>query len=207
MKKRDFPWKDCEKSDFFRTLGENPRERDLKKRRDGNIMYTVQMEFHYYARRAAVAENSKYILDLLKNRGVVSEEQIDEGWKQVEESKGELDILEALKQNGVIQEEQLTAILAEEFGLETMNLETYAIPPEVAALVPPDVARQYHVVPVEVRDGVLVIAMSDPMDMDTLDSLRYLLGRDVEAVIAPESQISRLLDSDFGGLEDKSERL
>ncbi len=156
---------------------------------------------------AAVAENSDYILGLLQEKGVVTKEQIDEGWRKVEASGGELDILDALKQAGVVTEEKVVSILAEEFGLETMDLEGYDIPPEIAKTVPPDVAKQYHIVPVDVRDGVLVIAMSDPTDMDTLDSLRYLLNRDVEAVVAPKSQIEKILHSDFGGREDESERL
>ncbi len=154
-----------------------------------------------------MAENSDYILELLQEKGVVSREQVDDGWRIVEESNGEKDILDALKESGALSEEQQISILAEEFGLETIDLESYTIPPDAAELVSSQVARQYHIVPVMIRDGVLIIAMSDPTDMETLDSLRYLLNRDVEAMIAPASQIKKLLDSDFGGMTEESERL
>ena len=158
-------------------------------------------------RGIAVAENSDYILGLLQDRGIVSPEQVDDGWRIVEESGGEKDILDALKENGALSEEQQISILAEEFGLESIDLESYTIPPDAAELIPAKVARQYKVVPVMIRDGVLMIAMSDPSDMETLDSLRYLLNRDVEAMVAPASQIQKLLNSDFDGMAEESERL
>jgi hypothetical protein len=47
-------------------------------------------------------------------------------------------------------------------------------------LVEADDARRYQAVPVDVRDGVLIIALADPMAMQTMDDLTYKLGRELE---------------------------
>lgn len=141
-----------------------------------------------------MADNSDYILELLQEYNMVSQEQIDEGWRKVAESDGKLDILDALKSLHYVEETDLMAMLAQQYGLETLDLANYQIPEEVLKLIPPETARQFKVVPVMFHDDILTIAMSDPTKMETLDSLRYILGRDVEAVISPRDQIQSVLD-------------
>ena len=68
-------------------------------------------------------------------------------------------------------------------------LKGYEIPQEVIEAIDAKTAHRYKVVPVMMHDDILTIAMSDPTDMETLDTLRYLLGGDVDAVIAPQRQI------------------
>jgi general secretion pathway protein E/type IV pilus assembly protein PilB len=99
----------------------------------------------------------------------------------------------------------MMAMLAQQYGLETLDLTGYQIPPEVLEKIPPETAKQYNVVPVMEHEGVLTVAMSDPTDMDTLDSLRYVLKCDVEAVISPADQIAKLVDHHFGSIQESVE--
>jgi general secretion pathway protein E/type IV pilus assembly protein PilB len=78
--------------------------------------------------------------------------------------------------------------------METISLKGVDVLPEVRSLVPVDVARRYRVVPVFKNENVLTVAISDPLDFDTLDTLRYLLKCDVEAVVAPRDEINVALD-------------
>ena len=149
-----------------------------------------------------MAENSDYILELLTEYGMVSAEQIEEGWSKVAASDGRLDIVDALLELHYIDESEVMAMLAQQYGLETLDLTGYQIPDEVIAMIEADVARKYHVIPVMFSDEVLTIAMSDPTDMDTLDNLRYILNRDVEAVISPKEQIQKIIDQHYGTIND-----
>ena len=145
--------------------------------------------------------DSDYVLELLQENGFVSKEQIDEGWKKVADSDGELDILDALKALRYVDEQEIINMLAQQYGLETIDLSSFVIPDEVLQEIPAETARQYQVVPVMVHDDILTVAMSDPTDMETVDTLRYVLKRDVEAVIAPVKQIQKILEASYGGLE------
>lgn len=145
--------------------------------------------------------DSDYVLELLQENGMISQEQIDEGWSKVAESDGELDILDALKSLGIISDDEVMAMLAQQYGLETVDLSSFSIPEEIIGAMPADTARKYSVVPVMLHDDILTVAMSDPTDMDTIDSLRYVLKRDVDAVIASKEQIRKLLDAHYSGLE------
>jgi general secretion pathway protein E/type IV pilus assembly protein PilB len=75
-----------------------------------------------------------------------------------------------------------------------VSLRDVQLPPELRDTIPEEVARRYRVVPVQKTEDTLTVALSDPLDMDVLDSLRYLLKCQVEAVVAPRGEIQVLLD-------------
>jgi len=150
-----------------------------------------------------VTEDSDYILELIKENHMVTDDQIAEGWAKVASSSSELNIIDALKQLGYLEEGRLLAMLCEQYGLELVDLSDYTVPEDVAARMSPEVAKQYNVVPVYIHDGILTIAMGDPTDMDTLDALRVVLQCDMDAVVAPQEQINRLLIQTYGTDEEK----
>ena len=149
-----------------------------------------------------MAENSDYILELLTEYGMVTPEQVDEGWQKVTDSDGRLDIIEALQELKYVDRDELMAMLAQQYGLETLDLTGYEIPDEIIKTMTPEIVRQYNAIPVMVHDDILTVAMSDPTAMDTLDGLRYVLNRDVEAVISPQDQIQKVMDRFYGSLTD-----
>lgn len=152
-----------------------------------------------------MAQNADYILELLTDNGLLDPEQIDEGWEKVSNSDGKLDIIDALKELEYIDENEMLAILSQEYGLDTLDLDAYQIPLEVIDRISDEIAKQYKIVPVMMHDDMLTIAMSDPTDMETIDSLRYVLGCDVDAVISPLKQIEKKLDHHYGTVEESVE--
>ena len=149
-----------------------------------------------------MAENSDYILELLTEYGMVTPEQVDEGWQKVSDSDGRLDIIEALQELKYVERDELMAMLAQQYGLETLDLTGYEIPDEIIQSMTPEIVRQYNAIPVMIHDDILTVAMSDPTAMDALDGLRYVLNRDVEAVISPQEQIQKVMDRYYGSLTD-----
>ncbi len=155
-----------------------------------------------------MARDSEYILTLLKEYGMVTNEQIAEARDKALESEfGEMDIIDALVEIGAVSDEELLAMLAQQYGMEVMDLTDYEIPAEVIISLDVDIARHYGVVPVAKHDDILTIAMSDPSDMETLDTLRYLLGGDVDAVAAPKSQIDKIIAKYYAEQEEESSGL
>ena len=142
-----------------------------------------------------MARDSEYILTLLKEYGMVTNEQIDEARQVALESEfGEMDVVDALVKTGAVGEDELLAMLAQQYGMEVMDLTDYESPAAVIACLDVEVARYYKVIPVAKHDDMLTIAMSDPADMETLDTLRYLLGGDVDVVAAPKKQIEAFIE-------------
>ena len=120
---------------------------------------------------------------------MVTPEQVAQARQEAADSEEFVDAVDILKKKGIVQEQELLARLAPQYGMELLDLSHYDSPQDVIDSMSGDIALHSRVVPVMKHDNLLTIAMSDPTDMETLDTLRYLLGGDVDAVIAPQRQI------------------
>ncbi len=149
-----------------------------------------------------MARNTDYILELLQEHGMVTKEEINEGWDLVAEEEGKFDVIEALEKLEYVHPDELLQMLAQEYGLEVMELKGYQIPIDCIEAITPALAKQYNVIPVMKHDDLLTVAMSDPTDVETIDSLRYILKINVDAVIAQKDEIDKLIDHHYGNLEE-----
>ncbi|MEA2698984.1 MAG: type pilus assembly protein PilB, partial [Myxococcales bacterium] len=75
---------------------------------------------------------------------------------------------------------------------------------EVIALIPKDVARKQRVIPVNRADKTLIVAMSDPSNIQALDDLKFLTGYNIEVVVASEVSIADALAKYY---EEKNDAL
>ncbi|MBR2358167.1 MAG: Flp pilus assembly complex ATPase component TadA [Lentisphaeria bacterium] len=154
-----------------------------------------------------MARDNKYVLELIKQAGLVSPEQLEAAQQFVREFPGEISMVDALITKKIVSEAEITQLLAQEYGLEMIDLHNYTVPPEVVDAMPGDLAISYNVVPVMKHDDLLTVAMSDPGAMDVIDALRYRLGCDIEAVVATQEQINQILDANYRTPKDAMEGL
>ena len=103
-------------------------------------------------------------------------------------------VVDTLIAQGVLNETEILEFLAGQFGMEMISLKGVDIPPEVRDMIPVDAARRYRVVPVYKSENTLTVAFSDPLNFDTLDSLRHILKCDVQGVIATRDEVKVALD-------------
>ena len=139
-----------------------------------------------------MTSNDDYVLEIVQEHGLVNAEQIEQArgsLMQEDES-----VLDVLIHGGVLSEDEVLNLLAAQFGMELISLDGVDIPAEVRDMVDLETARRYGIVPVYRTGDVLTVALSDPLDFDTLDSLRCVLKCDVESVVARESEIQAALD-------------
>ena len=88
--------------------------------------------------------------------------------------------------------------MAEQHGLDYVNLSEVSIPPSVVELVPESVARENVAIPLSEADGKLTVIVSDPMDYDTFDKLRFILNRQIEIALAPREAILEAINRHYG---------
>ena len=143
-----------------------------------------------------MTSNDDYILEILENVGLVSREQAVAA-RQIatQEDEGVMDVL---AREGLVSKLDMLKALAGQFGMETISLTGLDIPREVLDMVPGDVAQRYKVVPVFKNENVLTVAIGDPLDVDTLDGLRYVLKCNVEGVVAPPEEIEKAIANYYG---------
>jgi type IV pilus assembly protein PilB len=87
-------------------------------------------------------------------------------------------------------EEDLVWAMAQEVGLEFVDLTRTPVDRAVATLIPEATARHHMVLPIGFSDGVPVVAMANPTDVFAMDDLRTIMGRNFTPVVATRSQIA-----------------
>jgi len=105
------------------------------------------------------------------------------------------------------QPEDVARAQAEQLGLRFYDLETTEIPPKVAELIPSEVARERKVCPVGMSGKTLTVAMANPMDLETVDTLRFQTSLSIEVAVASERQIMAALERMHGVTEQKVENM
>jgi type IV pilus assembly protein PilB len=94
---------------------------------------------------------------------------------------------------GLVTEEALERALAEQFGLEYVDLSGFKVDDNILATITPDLVYRYHFVPLELREETLVVAIADPTDVIQLDELELLLGRPIAIKLATAAAIAQAL--------------
>ena len=149
----------------------------------------------------AVLDIDDFIVDLLVQQGLVDDGQLKEAKERAaSEESSTLDALYNLK---FISEQDVMQLLGAEYGMDTYDFDhaSAKVPTEVITLVPREVAFRYKTVPVSFANGILRVAIADPTDIETIDSIRYLLKMEVEPVVSTKRQIEQALGSYYGSME------
>ncbi|MCS7048859.1 MAG: type II secretion system ATPase GspE [Verrucomicrobiae bacterium] len=147
----------------------------------------------------------EFVIEILRDVGLVTLDQIHQAEQKAEEEK--IGQVEALIKLGFITERDVTKALANQFGLEMISLTDYRVPDDVLQCIPRHIAHRYKVLPVYKHDSTLTVAISDPLDVDTVDSLRYILKMNVEAVVATKSEIEVALSRYYGTADETVEKM
>jgi len=144
-----------------------------------------------------VAEKDDYLIDLLVDLGFVTSEQVEQARKEAQAAG--VGVVDYMVANGMLRPADVTQAKAAHFGAEVVNLAGMHIDDEVIAAVPRHIAKKYRVVPVYLHDKTLTVAMSDPSDLATIDSLTHLLGKEIVVMVASEPEIEAALAKYYGG--------
>ena len=125
--------------------------------------------------------------ELLRARGLISDEQLDNARSQALQRGRSLG--RVLIEMGFVTEATLVAILAEQLGLEFIDLEEATVDTSAVALVPEAVARRHNCIPVRFEENRLVVAMADPANVVAVDDIRAMTKREVKTVVATKADV------------------
>ena len=129
--------------------------------------------------------------DLLVSSGVITEEQLELALKmQKEEMQGKR-LGTVLIESGIITENQLIETLQMQLGVEFIDLNNTAIPPEMAQVLPKNIAKKHMVIPVKVVRNELYLAMVDPLNFITIEEVQSATRKKVIPVIATTAAMER----------------
>ena len=125
--------------------------------------------------------------DLLVDAGVITDEQLGAALKSQKQSKRRLG--DELIQTGVITERQLIDALMMQLGIDYVDLSTTDISPEMAQILPKNIAKKHSVVPVRTRGDELILAMADPLNFIATEEVRTATRKRVTPVMRADGRL------------------
>jgi len=143
---------------------------------------------------------------ILVDLGFITDEQLDVILQEQEQQPGAL-FGKVAEDMQLITDEQLIQGLAEQLGMQTVELSEAQLDPKVLARVTETMAQLYRIVPVKFDEANqrLIVATCDPQNLSIQDELRTFLGFDIGMVIATErdirAAITRYYDSESESVE------
>ena len=150
-------------------------------------------------------KDTLYIGQLLIEAGLISHDDLEKGLK--EQKKSGKFLCTVLVEMGLIQEEMILPILGKQLNMPFVKIKNLEIAPEVVRKVPAKFATHYKLMPIAISDNEITLAVTDPLDVHTLDDLRLLLGLEVKPMLAGEKDIIEAMRKYYGVGAETLERI
>ena len=138
--------------------------------------------------------------EVLVQQGVTTPDQIEIALTEQKKTKEKLGRI--LVRLGFATEAIIRDVIGGVIGQESVNLDNAVADSEAVALIPKNMARRLHVLPLtyDGRNKTLTIAMTDTFNVVVLDQISVQVGRDIELipVLASEAEIEKAIDQFYG---------
>jgi type II secretion system protein E len=137
------------------------------------------------------------LLQQLVEKGQLRQEDLPQLY-EVQGSAPNKPIHEILIDRGFAREEHVLAVLAEEFGMELVDITKITVDAETLSVMPTRLVHRKALMPLSRENGTLTVATGDPYDVYSLDELQTLTGLKIYPVLASPREIQRLIKTHFG---------
>lgn len=134
--------------------------------------------------------------DMLVVAGTLSDEQLEWALGRQQESYQRLG--EILLEAKLVSDDDVTEARALQLDMPYVQLNDFQIRPEVVKLVPEHISRTYNLIPISATTNKLAVAMSNPMDVEAIDTVQRCAKKRVVPVLASEARVDAALEKAYG---------
>jgi len=141
-------------------------------------------------------EISNPLLSLVKEQGLIDDLQYEEVAAELKRSGTKA--FQLLQDFGIMKVDDILHVMASNLGTEVVSLRDHELSPDLLKTIPANVARMYHCVPVALNNGMLQVALADPLDPAHADEVGFASKRDVQVVVANPAEIEKAVERYYG---------
>ncbi len=142
------------------------------------------------------------LLSLIHGQGLIDDLQYEEVAGELKRNAAPA--IQVLQDFGIMKLDDILHVVATALGTEVVSLKDREIPPNVLQVIPAKVAQMYKCIPVALVDGLLQVAMAEPLDPAKADEIQFAAKRDIQIVVADPAEIQRTIERLYGQEESES---
>jgi type IV pilus assembly protein PilB len=140
---------------------------------------------------------AKKLGDMLKEAGIIDDFQLESALSHQRNWGGKLGHI--LVELEFAREEDIARIVSEKLHIPHINLFEPEIPESIIKLIKPEIAKKYQVMPAKQDRGTLMLAMTDPLDIEAIDEIRFVTSLTIKPVLAMKSEIRDAIKKYYDG--------
>ncbi|WP_294503508.1 GspE/PulE family protein [uncultured Victivallis sp.] len=152
---------------------------------------------------------SSALIDLLKTNYSAERPGLREQLNEIAEEyeRSGKPVMEIIENYGLFKRGELLKIIADSLGSYVWDPRVADVPKEIIESIDTNTARSYGVIPVAIEDdGTIQLAMRNPLDYQTIESLRFILDRNILPVAVDadlfESELERYYPEEVDSVAD-----
>ena len=139
---------------------------------------------------------TKQLGELLVEKGIINEAQLDKALKILKEKGGLIGQIFVML--GYVKEEEIAQVLTVQYGFPYLPLESYEISADMIKLIPENVAKQYNLIAIDKIGTLLTISMSNPLNIQAAEDIEMLSGCKVQVFISTMTDITNAIKKYYG---------
>ncbi len=147
-------------------------------------------------------EISDPLLSLIREQGMIDDLQYED--VVAEHKRNGTPFIQILQDFSLLKLPDILQVMAHALGTGVVSLGDREIPAETLALVPVKVAQMYQCFPVGLKDGVVEVALANPLHPGQADEIQFAIKREVQIVIADPAEIARAIERFYGQADNES---
>jgi type IV pilus assembly protein PilB len=134
--------------------------------------------------------------EMLVEAGMISEDDLHRAL--TEGRKNNLRLGQQLVRQGTVKENDIVDLVCRQMGLAKYSPHKHILDYSLAQLVTAEMASKYKVVPISREGHLLLLGMTDPMDLAGIDAIEVATNHEVEPVMCTERELSQLTSTVYG---------
>ena len=144
-----------------------------------------------------------FVIQFIQDKGLVSPQAVAEARASLGElppsANADTLALDKLVSGGAVTWDAITAALGAEFDMELVDLAQVVPTEDALRLVSRDLAERHRILPIQMDGAELQVAVGDPLDTDSLDTLSRILKLTLNPRLAPPDQLAKAIDRCYSG--------
>lgn len=150
-----------------------------------------------------MVQQRRHLGEILYKAGLVEKQALVDAIKASKSNNKRLG--QILLEKGLINEDTLTKAIAKQFGMEYVNLDKVSVPSNAAKLIPEEIIRKHNILPLGMDNGRVKVLISDPLDMETMDAIRFRLSTEPECCLGNPTKIRTYIQDSFNHVQQAAD--
>lgn len=136
--------------------------------------------------------------EILTKQGLIRPDQLQQALQDASKNKQKLG--STLIASGLLKDSQILRALEKQFSVPGVDVSQFEIDPNVLTLVDRSFCEKQSVIPISKAGTTLVVAFSDPGNLQTRDDLRFITKLKIQPVVSTDHSISLAIEKYYGAL-------